>query len=384
MQSPLMLRLIPRRTMPEHFFRGAVGVFVLFMPVGFQIEMLGAAGPNWSRGVAQAVIAALIATCWFTLGTLRLWWFMPIFGFVQLLMGGLAFPAIERTGLFEIGRRASPHANMVALVTLSIVTLALGFSLLMRSMVQSVRRTQAARAELDIARQVHESIVPPIDVRLPGIHILARSRASSAMGGDLIDLVRRDGELDVFVADVSGHGVKAGVVMAMLKASVRTRLSAGGTLGEILQDVNRSLAELTDPSMFATLACLRIRISTEGGTADIEYALAGHLPIFHVVAADGTTRDLTNQCLPLGIEPAETYFAGRTSAAPGDVLALMTDGLMEVQGSDGRELGLAALRESVRAAASDPLDAMYSSVMARVDGHGAQVDDQTLALVRIV
>jgi serine phosphatase RsbU (regulator of sigma subunit) len=383
MQSPFMMKVIPHRKVPAHFVRGALGVFFLFMPVGFQVEMLRGAESHCLRGLAQAVVAAAIATAWFALGTLRLWWFVPVMLVGQFCIHSIAFPRLDRSPFFQLGSGLSPHTNMTVLFTLSIVTLGIGFAMLVRTMVSSVRRSEAARAELDIARQVHESIVPPIDLRLAGVHVFARSRTSSTMGGDLIDVVQRVGEVDVFVADVSGHGVKAGIVMAMLKAAVRTRLAAGGNLGEILQDVNRSLADLTEPSMFATLACVRIRFVAGGAGADVEYALAGHLPIFHVLAADGSVRDLPNESLPLGIEPAERYVAGRTTAARGDVLALMTDGLMEVQGKDGREFGLGALRETVRSKATSELASVYSSLMVRVDAHGAQVDDQTLALVRI-
>jgi serine phosphatase RsbU (regulator of sigma subunit) len=170
-------------------------------------------------------------------------------------------------------------------------------------------------------------------------------------------------------------------VMAMLKSSVRTRLGAGGPLGEILQDVNRVLADLTDPTMFATLSCLRIR--TREGGADIEYALAGHLPILHIMALGGGIRELPNESLPLGIEPTERYVSGHTQAATGDVLVLMTDGLMEVQGRDGHELGSKPLFGIVGECAGSELQEMHRRIMARVDGHGAQLDDQTLALVRI-
>ncbi len=75
-----------------------------------------------------------------------------------------------------------------------------------------------------LARQIHETLVPPIDYEDERIEVFGLSRASAAMGGDLVDLVHRDGSLDVYLADVSGHGVRAGVVMGMLKAAIRMRL----------------------------------------------------------------------------------------------------------------------------------------------------------------
>lgn len=360
----------------------SVGVFLLFSTIGFQVELLHEAPLSWSRGAGSAFLAGTIAVMWLLVGTYRAWLLIPAALVVQLFVLPVIFDRIARAGLFRIGMNMETRATMVLLVELSILMLAIGFFLFMRAIVRTVRRSQAARAELDVARSVHEFIVPPIDLHAPGARVLAQSRTSSTMGGDLVDVVQRRGEVDVFLADVSGHGVKAGIVMAMLKASVRTRLAAGGALGEILGDVNRVLADLTDPSMFATLACVRIR-ARQGGGADVEYALAGHLPILHVAALDGTIRELPNGSLPLGIEPDEPYAASRTTARRGDVLALMTDGLMEVQSAAGRELGFEALREIVSQSAGGSLEEMRRQIMQRVDAHGAQIDDQSLALVEI-
>jgi hypothetical protein len=74
------------------------------------------------------------------------------------------------------------------------------------------------------------------------------------MGGDLIDVVVHEGRLDILLGDVSGHGLGAGVVMAMLKSCVRTRLLHDASLEEVVADANRVLADLTESNMFATFA----------------------------------------------------------------------------------------------------------------------------------
>ncbi len=372
--------MFPRREWPDRLGWTLLGVQLMFMPVGFQVELLQNEPLNWTRGLINAILCGTISVGWTLLGTFRMWWAMPLWAAAPMVVFPVIMTLIGRTGLYDMATM-SRYDTMVTCVVLSIATLSMGFALLMHNAIGAYRARQSARAELDVARRVHESLVPPIEMTLPGVRIVARSRASSTMGGDLIDVVRRDGEVDVFVADVSGHGVKAGIVMAMLKAAVRTRLAAGGALGEILRDVNRVLGDLTDPSMFATLACVRVRARADGG-ADVEYALAGHLPILHL-SADGTVRDLPNGSLPLGIEPGEEFAAGRTAAKDGDVLALLTDGLMEVQGRDGRELGMDALRAVVRASSGGTLEEMRRRIMERVDAHGAQIDDQSLALVGI-
>ena len=70
----------------------------------------------------------------------------------------------------------------------------------------------------------------------------------------MLDVVEEGGRTDVFVADVSGHGVRAGVVMGMVKSAIRTRLRAGGAVDEVLRDVNEVIYELTSPELFVTAA----------------------------------------------------------------------------------------------------------------------------------
>ncbi len=77
------------------------------------------------------------------------------------------------------------------------------------------------------------------------------------MGGDIIDAVCGDHTVDVYLADVSGHGVGAGIVMSMVKGAIRMRLRAGGSLPALAADLNAVLTELTRDDMFATFAAVR-------------------------------------------------------------------------------------------------------------------------------
>jgi len=188
----------------------------------------------------------------------------------------------------------------------------------------------------------------------------------------------REGEIDVFLADVSGHGVGAGIVMGMVKSSIRTLIRAGPALESLVTDLNAVLSELTTPEMFATFACIRIR---PGGAA--EYALAGHLPILHLVAATGDVRELPNDNLPLGIEAGERFVSGNVRLEAGDTLAVFTDGLVEVMNAEGRQLGMPALRDAFVRESRRELPALYAALMGAARSHGKQSDDQSVVLVRV-
>jgi serine phosphatase RsbU (regulator of sigma subunit) len=112
----------------------------------------------------------------------------------------------------------------------------------------------------------------------------------------------------------------------------------------------------------------------------VEYALAGHLPILHYRRAEARVERLWASHLPLGIPGGPALVPGRTRLAPGDLLALVSDGLTEVANARDEQVGLEGL--VLIAAAALPLDAVFAHMLATVRAHGPQRDDQSSLLVR--
>ncbi len=241
--------------------------------------------------------------------------------------------------------------------------------------------TRAVRmqAELDLAQQIHETLIPPIDLTSDRLEVFGRSVAGAEMGGDLIDVVERDGSTDIFIADVSGHGVKAGVVMGVVKSAMRTRLRAGGGVGELLRDVNAVICELTVPEMFVTAACLRVQ-----GGGQAVFCGAGHGPVLHKRHASCDVVEIESGQLPLGIIETEHYEGRSVPLDRGDVLLFMTDGLTEVFDGTGRMFGQAPIERILAIGGQRTLSELYEEVLAAVRAHGPQSDDQTLLLVRVL
>ena len=233
------------------------------------------------------------------------------------------------------------------------------------------------QAEMSLARDIHSILVPPVDRTVQHMEFFGQSLPSSAMGGDLLDLVEADGRMGAFVADVSGHGVKAGVVMGMLKSAVRTQLLTPTPMASLLTNLNRVLLQLETLEMYATLACMRF---TDASTA--EFALAGHLPIMHYRAQEQTVDQLRNLHFPLGMFDGADYGSRTVTFGPGDIFVLLTDGLTEVENQRGEELGLRRIEALVTASATGPLSELYRLITSTARQFGKQVDDQTLLLVR--
>ena len=357
-----------------------VATFFTFAPIGFLLMMIVIPPEGWLTGLCSATVSGLIAVSWaFTFFTRR-FWLLPFIIPGQVILPFLFFRFFATTPLTKVGTSLPPIGRAALLAFLAILSLAVGFILLIKVLRAVESRAARARAELDLAQGIHATLVPPINLDSPLAHVHAISSPSSEMGGDLIDAIESNNRLDVLLGDVSGHGVHAGIVMAMLKATLRTTLQQQTDLAAVIHATNRVLADLTSPGMFATFAAVRIHPDHT-----IHFALAGHLPILHFRAATTTWEHYPNSALPLGIEPDEPFSVGSATVAPGDLLVIYTDGLTEVQDPTGRELTPDGLHKIIDRAARSLAEsaAVHNAILTEVRARGPQQDDQSMVLIRI-
>ena len=232
-----------------------------------------------------------------------------------------------------------------------------------------------AQAEIDLARDIHRVLVPMVTAAHGEYEFFGFSEPSGDVGGDLVDVVGDDGGWVGYVADVSGHGVGAGVVMAMFKSAVRMRLMTAGSVANLLGDVNRVLIPLKESNMFVTAACVR-----SGGRDTLECAVAGHLPIVRI--RGGVPEEVTTPQLAVGMLDAVDFQASIVECRCGDLLVLMTDGITEVFDNEQRELGFEHAKQLAAAHSTQPLAEIAERLVTAARAHGAQLDDQTVLLIR--
>jgi sigma-B regulation protein RsbU (phosphoserine phosphatase) len=239
---------------------------------------------------------------------------------------------------------------------------------------------------MELAHQIHQVLVPAIDLRIGEFEFSGFSAASGEVGGDLVDVVTREDKWFGYVADVSGHGVSSGVVMGMFKSALRMRLLQGGTISALLDDLNNVLFPLKSGATYVTAACVRgpVHADASGGRpgtgGQLEFAVAGHLPILRVRA--GVVDEITTAQIPVGMFEDYRFTSSTLACKPGDVLALITDGLTEVFDARDREFGMEAVKQLLAASAALPLPEIATRIVTAARAHGAQFDDQTLLLIR--
>jgi len=243
---------------------------------------------------------------------------------------------------------------------------------------------QALEHELQVARDLQRRLLPPADFACPGVEIAIDFHPAAAIGGDFYDLVASDppGALTVVLADVSGHGLPTGIVMASAKASLTALVRAGAAGEELLSRLDAEIARTTDSRTFVTMATLRFLLAERR----VLYTNAGHLYPYRVTSA-GAVSALVNPARPLGLGLPVLF---RTVEAPleaGDLWVLLSDGIVEATepGSDD-EFGFARLEAVLAAAAGGTAVAARDRVLAAwrdFTGGDEPSDDRTLIVLRI-
>jgi hypothetical protein len=241
-----------------------------------------------------------------------------------------------------------------------------------------------AHTELALAHTIQHTLVPVIHLKLAGCEIYGVSSPSEKVGGDLVDVLPLpDGSAVAYVADIAGHGLNAGILMGMLKAAARASITEASEPDALFENLNRVLPGVKEAHMYATCAAFRLR-PCEAAGCDVQYAIAAHPPVLHLSAAGEARPLLTDEQFPLGLLPSTGYRCHSVFAAAGDLLLAATDGVLEVAGKDGAELGVAGLSELVRRNSTLSLPALAESILAAIRTRGKQEDDQTLLLIRVL
>ena len=247
------------------------------------------------------------------------------------------------------------------------------------------RRAVRFETELSLAQGIQQTLVPTIESRTAGFEVHGVSLPSDRVGGDLVDAVTlQDSSVFAYVADVSGHGLAAGILMGMVKTAVRTQLCGLPSPQAVLERLNAVLPSVKEPHTYATCAALRIAGRNPGGPGAIEYAIAGQPPILHACARRGVVSHLANQQLPLGLLQGPPYVGHRVEALPGDVLLAVTDGIAEAADENDNEFSLDRLESLLLHNLTQPLATIAQTILSSVGAHGEQTDDQTLLLIRVV
>ncbi|MCM3901374.1 MAG: SpoIIE family protein phosphatase [Pyrinomonadaceae bacterium] len=235
--------------------------------------------------------------------------------------------------------------------------------------------------QLEVARQVQLELLPPNDPELEGFDISAYNIPTEEVSGDYYDWVRiYDDQISLVVADVSGKGMPAALLMAFLRASLRAATHVGYSPHISMAKVNYLLWESIERNQYITVFYGIL----DGTNRTLSYTNAGHNPPL-LLDAKGNVQFMDRGGVPLGIFRDTRYHEYYLTIEPDEVLVLYTDGVTEATSPSGEEFGRDRLANSVKAArslrAKDLIMAVQKDVLDWTDGRGA-TDDITFFVVK--
>lgn len=241
--------------------------------------------------------------------------------------------------------------------------------------------SQRLEEELRLARAIQTRLLPAHAPLLERAELAGLSIPAREVGGDYFDyLILEGGLIGIAVADVSGKGAPAAMLMSSFRASLRSQdLQLLGP-AEVLGRINRFIHASVDTGKFIT-AFLGL---LDPATGEFRYANAGHdAPL--VVGSDGNVSELTGGGLILGLLPQIVYDEAVAQLPLGSLVAIFTDGITEARDPSGEFYGSERLLETLKSSGSVPCDDLLQRVVQSIQdfsASGPQSDDITLVLVR--
>jgi len=237
------------------------------------------------------------------------------------------------------------------------------------------QKNEQMETDLRMATELQQALMPSTYPTFSADTSAAQSRLrfchrylpATLMGGDFFHIARLSDETaGICICDVMGHGVRAALITAMMRAMIETHAAEAVDPGRLLTQLNSEFTGIlkqTGTLVFVTMLYCVIDIRARHA----RFARAGHPPPLHVRRSSGEVQTMAlgkDSAGPaIGIIPNAPFKTTETKLAPGDFLLFYTDGIIEVEASNGSQFGIEGLQKSVRAHLNEPTDSLLDAVV---------------------
>jgi serine phosphatase RsbU (regulator of sigma subunit) len=242
----------------------------------------------------------------------------------------------------------------------------------------------ALQRELAIGHKMQLSLLPQRVPQIPGWQFGTHYESAWQVGGDFYDFIRLADDpqkLGLVIADVTGKGVPAALMMAVARTLIRAETGRGHSAGSVLQRVNELIISDNRSPLF--LSALYAVLDVQTGV--LRYASGGHNPPLCLRRVSGEVEELPARGYLLGAFGGVSFSEHETVLAAGDALLLFTDGISEARDGEGRFFGEERLKAAVAAAGDCSAEEIVQALVTAVDrftGSVDQTDDLTLLVAK--
>jgi len=266
---------------------------------------------------------------------------------------------------------------------IAIFLLSAGYSLFLRVVGEETKKRARLETEVAVARRIQQSLQPSTAFKTDWCEAAGTTVPATEVGGDYFDMIKiSDDEAVIAIADVSGHGVGAGILSAMTKSALHTELHHTTIPAELMFNLNNAVYQVTDKKMFVSFAYLLL----DKRTMTAHVATAGHPPIFLIQKSDGAIVEIRTPNLALAVQASTQYSEQALHFNRGDVLILYTDGITEAMNDKGEQFGAERLKGLISDTERGSSEALSNSIMASVRTFTVSkefADDATIVVVRV-
>ena len=266
---------------------------------------------------------------------------------------------------------------------LSIIAAQSGQLIHNRYLQQEAVEKERIQQELELARQIQLNLIPKTVPQVQNLEVAGYIQAADEVGGDYFDYFQFDeNRLGVVMADVSGHGPSAALIMTMVKGILHSIAAKGNSPQDVLSELNTVLSEIAPPEIFVTMAFLIF----DGKNRRLHYANAGHNPLVHFQVADSSTDYIKFYSPSLNISPMATFTVMEIPLNAGDFIFVYTDGVTESFNEDGEMFSEASLLAEVKNGASGSSAALLQHIRNALQtfcGKAPQHDDIAMIAIKI-
>jgi sigma-B regulation protein RsbU (phosphoserine phosphatase) len=252
-------------------------------------------------------------------------------------------------------------------------------------LIEEQKKRQRLENEISIAREVQNQLFPQKLPVVPGVEVEAICKAARSVSGDYYDFIQLSPtHLAIAVADISGKGISAALLMASLQAALRSQMLAAGSesmsTAELVSRLNKHLVRNTGDDRFATFF-IAVYHSV---TRTLRYTNAGHLPSF-LISKDAALH-LDKGGMVLGVDEDCCYEEGAVSVPSDALLVGYSDGLVEPENVYGEEFGVKRLQQAAVYVQASPPRVVAEALMNAAEewaGTPEQADDMTVVVARL-